>query len=120
MRIALLTVTVQLSSMSPTLEDGDRVLVWRYWPARWLRKGQIVILWPWLPASKVSKLLGTPEFVPYIKRIIALPGDTLITSLTDLPEHYRSEHRSTHDSEGHRTWRIPHRHIFVRGDNPLG
>jgi signal peptidase I len=119
-RVTLLAVTVERASMSPTLEDGDRVLVWRYWPTRWLRKGQIIIFWPWLPASKSKRLLGTPDFVPYIKRVLALPGDTLVTSLSDLAESCRSEQTAAHDSAGRRTWHIPPGHIFVKGDNPLG
>src|SRR6266571_228509 len=72
-RTALVVVTVQYTSMSPTLEDGDRVLVWRYWPARWLRKGQVVIVWPWLSASTSWRLMRQSEVVPFIKRVIALP-----------------------------------------------
>jgi signal peptidase I len=115
-RTALVVVTVESTSMYPTLNDGDRVLALRYWPARWLRKGQIVLVWPWLSPLVNSRTLGRPDFAPFIKRIVALPGETIVTSITDLDERHHPHVQSMHDGEGNRTWHIPPGHLFVRGD----
>jgi signal peptidase I len=114
-RIALVVVTVQSFSMSPTLKHGDRVLVFRYWPASWLRKGHIVIV---QPPSPDMRYLTKP--VPFIKRVIGLPGDTLVTYLSQLNDHYRAPLLSAHDEEGKRIWHVPPGHLFVRGDYVLG
>jgi signal peptidase I len=63
--LALLTVTVEGLSMTPTLRDGDGLLVDRVWvhldPPR---RGDLVIL-------------RLPNGVPAVKRVIGVPGDTL-------------------------------------------
>ncbi len=120
LRAALLVVTVQSTSMVPALHHGDRVLVWRYWPQRWLRRGHIVLVWPWLGPTQGSHALDTQVFIPFIKRIVGLPGDYLVTTLTDLAEHYRSREHAAHDAQGHRVWWVQADHIFVCGDAPLG
>jgi signal peptidase I len=111
LRLAFVVVTVQGQSMAPTLKDKDRVLVWRFWPTRWIHYRQIVIVRQW----KVP----TQGFVfnPLIKRVIALPGDTITTFIDELPIEYRSSYRGLHDSKGQRIWHIPAGHIFIRGDN---
>lgn len=119
-RFALVAITVESDSMSPALEHGDRVLVWRYWPGRLIRRGQIVLVWPWLSNSINPRSVGRAHFVPYIKRVVGLPGDSIVTSRTDLAETARRLVRDTHDSQGKRVWHIPPSHLFVRGDNPLG
>jgi signal peptidase I len=114
-RIALVVVTVQSFSMSPTLKHGDRVLVFRYWPARWLRKGHIVIV---QPPSPEMRYLTKP--VPFVKRVVGLPGDTVVTYLNQLNEYYRARLSDAHDEAGSRTWHVPPGHLFVRGDYVLG
>ncbi len=112
LRTAFVVVTVQGQSMFPTLEEYDRVLVWRFWPARWLQRGQIVI---------VRQLGKRAEgHLPFIKRIVGLPGDTIITSIDDLPGHLRLSLLAEHDTQGRRIWHIPPGYIFVRGDNRIG
>jgi signal peptidase I len=116
-RKALVVVTVTMHSMEPTLSPGDRVLVLRYWPRRWLRKGQIVIVWPWTPSERRGPF-GVE--MPYIKRIIGRPGDRLVTRLAELSDIHREDQRPWHDASGRRVWEIPAGHCFVRGDGPIG
>jgi signal peptidase I len=112
-RATLLVIVVEGTSMSPTFEPGERVLALRYWPRRWLRRGQIAIVAPFLnrPADFEQDL--------YIKRIAGLPGDTLVTTLDELEEALRPAFAAFHDADGRRAWPIPPGHCFVRGDHPL-
>jgi len=110
----LVVVTVENVSMTPTLEPGDRVLVVRPWPTKWLRKGYIVLVWPWRSSSAEPTLF---EVKPYIKRIVGLGGEALTASLTEeaKTDHSHEHHTDSHQSQ--QTWHIPQGHIFVRGDN---
>ena len=98
--LSLEIVTVHQLSMLPALRPGDRVVVFRHWPARWLHQGQIVILWPvhW------DGPYGPEQTMPYIKRVVGLPGDTI-----SLPENERNP--------GKTVWHIPPKHFFVLADN---
>jgi signal peptidase I len=105
------------SSMSPALHEGDQVLAITRWPARWLRRGQIVLISP-AQAVGPSKHYLAPH-VPthmYIKRIRAIAGDIIQTSLEEVDEVLRPEVAAEHDSQGYRTWHIPPRTVFVQGD----
>jgi signal peptidase I len=95
-RFWLVIVTVEEQSMLPTLAPGDRLIVARHWPARWLRNGQIVLVWPARFATRPALFKETP----YIKRIVALGGET-----------YQAE-----DQHG-QLWQIPPGQLFVRGDH---
>lgn len=112
LRLSLRVVIVRGQSMEPTLTPEDRVLVCRFWPQRWLRRGQIVLVCPW----------GSPEeeYTRFIKRIVGMPGDTLVTSLDEVPEDIRASHAAFYDAQQRRTWQVPSGHIFVRGDNRQG
>lgn len=112
-RLSLAVVTVENGSMSPTLLPGDRVLVVRHWPRRWLRKGHIVLIKPRNAQPAGSRLF---ERTPYIKRIIGLGGETLtlLHNSSVAPDTPR-QHADRRPSE--RTWHIPKGHLFVRGDN---
>lgn len=117
-RELLIAVTVENQSMWPTLLDGDRVLVLRYWPARWLRRGHIVLVWPWPhEVSDGPKPFGV---IPFIKRIRALPGDLLVTHISELDELHKHRMQFLHGKDGTREWLIPAKHFFVRGDHPIG
>ncbi len=112
LRITLRVVIVRGESMMPALAANDRVLVWRFWPTRWLHHEQIVVVCPWgVPGDGLSL---------FIKRIVGLPGETLITSIDELPEHLRLLHAPFYDAQGQRRWHIPSGHFFVRGDNRQG
>jgi peroxiredoxin len=104
--------------MHPTLKDGDRVLVLRYWPSIWLRKGQIVVVS--LGYTNITQHRADATASLFIKRIVGMPGDTLLTCITELDDFHRQRELAAHDTNGHRIWNIPERHIFVRGDHPIG
>lgn len=105
-------------SMLPSLNEGDRVLVWRYWPKRWLRKGQIVILqldnhqpinpspYYWKVEYLNQQTIGAASGL-LIKRVVALGGemyqefDTGVTQAQNTPKE----------------WLIPPDYCFVCGDN---
>lgn len=120
---SLYIVRVVSQSMFPTLNEGDRVLVWRIWPRKWsrtwLRRGQVVLVWPWM--SRTDNPWGPSRsqarFAPYIKRLVALGGDNLVTRLSDLSPKDQESALSEHDSTGKRVWHIPPGYVFVMGDN---
>jgi signal peptidase I len=85
-------VTVRGTSMSPTMEDGDRVLV-RRCAGSDLRSGQIVVASP--PGRGCSRW--------NIKRAVALPGDPVPA---DVRPVVRGEV-------------VPPGALVVRGDHPL-
>lgn len=93
-----LLVTVLQNSMLPTFCPGDRALVIRYWPIRWLRRSQIVL---------VSNQ-GRSDI--YIKRVVALPGD--------MYESFILECKDNSVNKVTRNWEVPDGHFFVCGDNP--
>ena len=116
---SLYIVTVVSRSMFPTLNEGDRVLVWRLWPRGWLRRGQVVLVFPWMKKTDNpwARSSSQSKFAPYIKRLAALGGDTLVTHLSDLNPKDQESVLSEHDSTGKRVWHIPPGHVFVMGDN---
>jgi type IV secretory pathway protease TraF len=106
--------------MYPALRNGDRVLALRKWPETWLRRGQIVLVDPWL-ASFPSKTEYLKSQKPFIKRIAAVAGETLVTSATDLSSALRPDQLALYNQAGQCVWHIPARSIFVLGDNrPAG
>ncbi|MGA7732927.1 MAG: signal peptidase I [Chloroflexia bacterium] len=128
-RYILIVIAVEGRSMYPTLNDGDRVLAVRFdvcprWlrsllrPERRLNRGRIVLVSPWLlPSANLKDLNATTVF---IKRIIGVGGDTVVTSITDMDRELWPDHLAAHDSEGKRTWHIPPGHFFVLSDNLPG
>lgn len=119
-RFGLLVVTIEGESMYPALRNGDRVLAVRKWPRAWLRKGQIVLVDPW----RASNPIRAPYFQtqkPFIKRIAAVSGENIVTSISDLYDGLRTARLPLHDEAGERLWHIPPGAIFVLGDNrPAG
>jgi signal peptidase I len=119
-RFAYLIVTVKGNSMFPTLEEGDRVVVLSWWPRGRLRKGQIVLfesmyavlLPPFDKSVKPGQL--------HIKRVVAVAGEQVTTSISDVQEGVRPRLARDHDEQGRRNWHIPSGHVFVRGDNRSG
>jgi signal peptidase I len=119
-RFAYLIVTVKGNSMFPTFAEGDRVIVLSWWPRSCLRKGQIilfesmytVLLPPFGKSVKPGQL--------HIKRVVAVAGEQVITSISDVQEGERPRLARDHDEQGRRIWHIPSGHVFVRGDNHSG
>jgi signal peptidase I len=123
-RFAYLIVTVKGNSMFPTLAEGDRVVVLSWWPRGCLRKGQIilfeamytVLLPPFDKSVKFESMAGQL----HIKRVVAVAGEQVITSINDVQEGERPRLAQDHDEQGRRIWHIPSGHVFVRGDNRNG
>src|SRR3972149_2222487 len=109
-------VQVRGWSMYPTFCNGDRVLALRRWPARWLRRGQIVV---WLlPSDWPGSLVPEPMRGSFlIKRITGLPGDTIVTPRLEPA----SSNIASTDPRGHKkaqVWHVPRNHYFVQGESP--
>ena len=119
-RMCLVIITIEQESMSPALHEGDRVLILRYWPHSWLQKGDIVLVWPWpseIHNGKDPKPFGV---IPYVKRVIGLPGDIIITGIEELDDYHKCKLRHTYDLNGNKKVIVPFNHFFVRGDYPIG
>lgn len=109
MHFCLLIVTVSGQSMIPTFQDGERLLALRRWPARWLRRRQVVVLQQGMSLRSRLEML-------HIKRVEALPGE----AFTACPVTIRSamdDQFITEAPQAEQTWQIPPGHIFVCGDN---
>jgi len=116
-RALLFLVQVEGWSMYPTYHHGDRFLALRYWPHRWLRRGQIVV-WK-LPS--IMAWVSKPEFMgpgPYIKRVVGLPGDEVIAPVVKLSEPADEAKQAVQEGQELRRWYIPAGHYFVKGDSP--
>lgn len=114
MRYILLVVIVENRSMAPTLEAGDRVLVIRRWPTRWLRKGQIVLIESGRGVAAEPALFAV---TPYIKRIVALGGETLVISHSDIAGRNYSFNHKVNYEQSQQVWHIPVGYLFVQGDS---
>lgn len=65
--LVLQTFTVVADSMSPTLQDGDRLIVLK---TTSIERGDLVVF-------DGEHLLGTPD-TAYVKRVIGVPGDEVV------------------------------------------
>ncbi len=70
LRSFLNVVNVVGVSMQPALQHGDRLLALRHWPARKIRRGQIVIIYVWWCEKG-----GVHENELLVKRVTGIPGD---------------------------------------------
>lgn len=121
LRNSLVIISVQGTSMLPTLKPGDRVLVWRRYLFRWLKVGQIVLVrrqqTPLTETIPENVYLDLSALPPFIKRVVGLPGDKVITRLNDLPEFEQHRQQDFFDERGERAWHIPENHLFIKSDN---
>jgi signal peptidase I len=119
LRVNFYVGVVSGNSMYPTFKDDERVIVMRYWPKRWLRKGQVVIV-DNLPTMSgvLTKFASSilPDFEneshqpiiftkPLIKRLIGLPEDTVAVSGTQ--PILRTECLPPLNDMGNYIWHIP-------------
>lgn len=114
LKLSLVVVTVEQESMSPVLRAGDRVLAVRFWPPRWLRKGNIVLIRTPNPQTG-SKPIGEK---PFIKRVVGLPNDIVIIHSAVSKQIEQMQQFASPKLETRRTWHIPPGYFFVQGDNP--
>ena len=106
---------VQGSSMSPLLQDGERILVNKFiYHFRPIEPGDVVVFW--YPEN--------PD-VSFIKRVVALPGDhveirkgEVYVNREALPEAYVFPGNA--DRRSHSAMDIRPGHYFVLGDNRQG
>jgi signal peptidase I len=103
-------VSVEGKSMLPTLAPGDRLLALRLWPARWLRRRQIVVTrYPQSHAQHAPNALSEQK---YIKRVTGLAGDTITIELPDVKPLLMPDYPPQP-----RNWHIPPGHYFVQSDS---
>lgn len=116
-RIFLFHVQVLGWSMYPALHHGDRLLAWRYFPRRWLRRGQIVV---WKLPSKLYRTSDTEPIGPdlYVKRILGMPGDEVTAPVVRLPDPVDGKVLMDRAKQELKKWHIPEGHCFVKGDSP--
>lgn len=121
LRASLIIVTVQGSSMLPVLKPGDRVLVWRHYLFRRLKAGQIVLIRrqqaPLVETMSENVYQDLSALPPFIKRVVGLPGDKVVTRLSDLPEFEQRRQQDFFNERGERVWQIPDDHLFINSDN---
>ena len=119
-RFLLTPFRVEQSSMAPTLESGEHLIVDRVTPLfDELSRGDIVVFTP--PES-----WGMSDATPYVKRIIGLPGDTIVIDNGDvfrngdlLVETYLAPGTTTAARWDVRSFTVPEGQIFVMGDHRL-
>jgi signal peptidase I len=119
-------VRVDGYSMRPTLDDGEFVLINRLaYQFGSFQRGDIVVFRPpmYPEASFFRRLLGLPnisdDYEDYIKRVIALPGDTVsikdsTVSINNIPI---SEPYIAAEPDYSGEWTVPEGNVFVLGDN---
>ena len=123
-RYCLLIITVHGPSMAPTLRAGDRVLVLRHWPRRWLRKDQIVLV-----QADANNPLSEPNngTTLLIKRLIGLPHSTVRLPraglLNPAPIYLLSTKAESNgdgqDNAQELIWQVPAGHGFIKGDGAI-
>ena len=116
LRKSLCLVTVIGTSMRPLLAHGDRVLVLRRYPIRRLRRGHIVVL----TTSRNHATSDAGRSLWFVKRIVALGGDTFTQETAPYPAMEVNMHIRTTahvDEAGRWSWHVPAGHVFVCGDN---
>jgi signal peptidase I len=121
-RLAFCVVNISGSSMEPAFYDNECVIVLRWWPAKLLRRGQIIVArlpWRAFYAGFPDEIAHRPlnyKVVPIIKRVRSLPGETVTVHLSDVNSELRLLIAKRHDENGNRVWYVPADHYFIQGD----
>lgn len=107
---------IEGNSMLPNFVEGQRVLIIRWWPYKYLRKGSVIATCigntSWLAENKIKYDVNGV----YIKRVIGLSGDEITTNLFDVPEIYRSKLIQFFNKDNVRVWKVPPNHYFIKSD----
>ncbi len=119
---------IPTESMVPTIQADDRIianrLIYRF---RDIERGDIIVFDPPPSATRTCGAAGGGN-VPYVKRVIGLPGDTVVvnergpTVVNGEPfvvEAALPNPRQRGDRES-RTFEVPADRLFVLGDNRAG
>lgn len=106
-------------SMQPNFEDNDRLVTWRNFSSK---HNDVVVLRAPKTAQDVPGAL-------YVKRIIGLPGDTIVSKSDQmyingklLPEPYLNNHFKKADNDAgdpfttNFTYKVPQGYYFVMGE----
>jgi signal peptidase I len=102
-------IRVEGDSMVPGLYDGDRLLAVRPGPWRPLRRGRIVV-------GRVPAMAGGDGSALFIKRVLALPGETARVPLDRLAAGRDAVQFGATIDGTDATWPVPAGHVFVKGD----
>ena len=108
--IATARILVQSISMQPGLKENDMVLVSRLaYRLGDPKRGDIIVF-----LNPVN-----PDDVPYIKRVIGLPGDTITIEQGEvyINGNHLSEPYLTSITQRGGEWVVPENSLFVMGDN---
>ena len=108
-------VRVEGDSMTPTLEDGQSVLVVRpVFPWNRLQRGDVVVLTPPSPTP------GLPEGTWFIKRVAGMPDEEIVLQGNRVyaDDVLLADLSGRTASDGRREWWNGPDEYFVLGDNP--
>jgi signal peptidase I len=114
-RLFLCVVVIEGSSMMPTLGSGDRVLATLWWPKRWFRTGDLVLMHrPHDRLGAASRLM--------IKRIAVVGEADIVIPLAELPQYDERRRSRTTGSclDGQIEFHLARDEFFVAADNPDG
>jgi len=106
-------IRVESISMQPNLYEGDFVLVNRLayegWLGRPARRGEVVVI----------ENPFDPDEVPYIKRVIGLPGDVIhiANGQVMINGNVLNEPYVSVSTQRGGDWTVPEGALFVMGDN---
>ena len=106
---------VKGASMAPTIQPGDILQTPLSYGS--LRRGDSVIFFQ-APFATLKNVLSLPDCTPFVKRLVGLPGDTVIIRDGELAVN--GEHLSLLNSRvwgASGEWQVPPEHYFVLGDN---
>ena len=114
---------IPTESMAPTIEPGDRIIANRLvYHFRDIERGDIIVFDPPPSARSTCGEAGGGD-IPFVKRVIGLPGDLVKVSPEDGTtyvngEPYQIEGPVLSGYEVHPPWpRVPEGKLLVLGDN---
>lgn len=115
-------------SMDPTIRPADRILANRLiYHFRDISRGDIIVFEPTVAARESCGEQGTSD-VPFVKRVIGLPGDriSIVWGTRDVlingtrytvPSAVPNAPPPPSERQAQRVWTVPAGSLFVMGDN---